>query len=284
MKSICPGRILAALCLLTGWGPLKAQQETQAGFKPQVKLGLYYHSGLNYYGRTDSLQSSGAFALAELWLTRQFYINAAPVFIHNATASLQYAGTVTTAGFQCNHRDKFAGHFYLVKPFYRESSQLVQAALKEQLSAELTWLNPVVDLTAGADLKFSDRTDLGAKAGLDHRFRFILPGNRVLALVPSAYLYTGTQQFASTYYRKTGGFLLFPGTVQPVTQESGRFAILSWEFSTSVVLATGHFQFLVSPAYVLPENLLTAAQSPGGAERGKNLLYVTAGVKYSFRK
>src|SRR5215510_13875984 len=68
----------------------------------QFKLGVFYNSNLNYYGRTDSLRSSGVFPLAELWFSKNFYVNAAPVFINNETASMQYAGTVTTIGYQFN--------------------------------------------------------------------------------------------------------------------------------------------------------------------------------------
>src|SRR5215510_12522282 len=106
--------------------------------KTQFKLGVFYNSGLNYYGRTDSLRSSGVFPLAELWFTKNFYINAAPVFINNETISMQYAGTVTTIGYQFNEDDKLSGHIYFVKPFYKDNSQLVQSALKAQVAFTLT--------------------------------------------------------------------------------------------------------------------------------------------------
>src|SRR6267154_346864 len=68
--------------------------------KVQFKLGAFYNTNLNYYGRTDSLRSSGFFPLAELWFNENFYINAAPVFVNNTSASFAYAGIVTTAGYQ----------------------------------------------------------------------------------------------------------------------------------------------------------------------------------------
>src|SRR5690349_5246588 len=71
---------------------------TQA--KPQLKLSVNYNNRLNYYGRTDSLRSSGFFPMAELWLTPKFYVNAAPVFVNNKLQQFAYAGTVTTAGYQ----------------------------------------------------------------------------------------------------------------------------------------------------------------------------------------
>src|SRR5262245_16960864 len=74
----------------------------------QFKLGAFYNSNLNYYGRTDSLRSSGVFPLAELWFSKNFYINAAPVFVNNQSASMQYAGTVTTIGYQFSEPDKLS--------------------------------------------------------------------------------------------------------------------------------------------------------------------------------
>ena len=65
--------------------------------KIQFKLGAFYNSNLNYYGRTDSLRSSGFFPVAELWLNDLFYVTAAPVFVNNSTVSFDYAGSVLTA-------------------------------------------------------------------------------------------------------------------------------------------------------------------------------------------
>src|SRR5579875_1396343 len=79
---------------------LYAQTDSSARRKVQFKLSLNYNSCLQYYGRTDSLHSSGLFPLAELWLAPNFYINAAPVFVHNKMSSLGYAGMVTTLGYQ----------------------------------------------------------------------------------------------------------------------------------------------------------------------------------------
>ena len=80
---------------------IQAQTDSAAAkSKTEFKLGVYYNSNLNYYGRTDSLRSSGFFPMAELWFGKGFYINAAPVFVNNAVSSFEYAGTVATAGYR----------------------------------------------------------------------------------------------------------------------------------------------------------------------------------------
>jgi hypothetical protein len=118
-------------------------------------------------------------------------------------------------------------------------------------------------------VKFSNSTDYGAMAGVDHIFRMQLTNKMVLVANPSAYLNAGTQQFTNTYYKKNN-FLIFPGTEQQVSETVKRFSILSYEFSMPLILARDKFQVLLIPAYVMPQNLTGPA---------KNLFYITAGAK-----
>lgn len=256
-------------------------QSDSAKANVQFKLGAYYNTNLNYYGRTDSLKSSGFFPMAEVWINNHFYINAAPVFVNNSVASFQYAGTVTTAGYLFNDQKKWAGNFYFVKPVYKENSQLVQSALKAQAAGSITLQNKLINITGGGDVKWSDKTDFGATAGLDHIFRFPLDNKMILVLDPSAYVNAGTQQFTNTYYKKSS-FLLFPGVEQQVSENVKKFNILSYEFSMPVILGVGKFQALLIPAYVIPQNLINVPGRPDLSERGKNLFYATIGAKVVF--
>src|SRR5688572_9450588 len=229
MKIVNSSGFLSAVLLIAV--TVQAQPDSAAvNDKAQFKLGVFYNSQLNYYGRTDSLRSSGVFPVAELWFNKNFYINAAPVFVNNKASNFDYAGTVATAGYRFTSEDKLSGNIYFVKPFYEANSQLVQSALKGQFVTTLTWLNKFLNITGGGDVKFSDRVDYGATAGADHIFRFELPGQSVLVLNPSAFLNAGTQQFTKTYYKQSS-FLFFPGAEQIVTESVSNFNILSYEFS-----------------------------------------------------
>jgi len=245
------------------------------------KIGVYYNSALNYYGRTDSLKSSGFFPLAELWFNKNFYVSAAPVFVNNAVASFDYAGTVATAGFQFTEKDKWFGNLYFVKPFYESNSQLVQSALKAQGVISLSWMSKVINITAGGDIKLSDKMDFGLTGGVDHIIRHQFADNSVLVIDPSAYVYAGTQQFTNTYYKKSN-FLLFPGVQQSVSEEVKSFNILSYELSMPVILAKGKFQLLFTPAWIIPQNLITVQGRPDLSERGKEMFYATIGAKVTF--
>jgi hypothetical protein len=258
-----------------------AQSDTTEKQKLKFKIGINYNSGLNYYGRTDSLKSTGFFPLAELWLSKDVYINAAPVFVNNAIQSMEYAGTVTSLGY-LHTTDKWITNLYVLKPFYKESSELVQSALKAQTGASFSRLNKVINFTFGGDLKFSDKTDVGATAGLDHLIRKELKNQSVLVIDPSIYAYAGTQNFTNTYYKKRPGNILFPGTTEQINESITKFNVLAYEFSVPVVYAKGKWMGLFTPSYILPQNLVTIAGRPELSERGENMFYATLGLKYTF--
>lgn len=247
----------------------------QAEEKTKFKLGVFYNTGLNYYGRTDTLNSSGIFPLAELWFDDHFYINAAPVFVNNKISSMSYAGTVVMAGYQSKSKNKkWFTHLYAVKPFYEKDAQLVQSALKWQGSLAISHLNKILNITAGADAKFSDEVDFSTSAGLDHAFRKQFADHSILVINPSVYLYAGTQKLTNTYF-KQNSFLLFPGIPQQVSEQVNSFDILAYEFSVPVVFAKGKLQLLCSPAFVIPQNLINGDQ-------GKEMFYATLGAKMTF--
>lgn len=271
----------ALLLLLTGIFS-QGQETSQEKKSTEFKISANYNTGLNYYGRVDSLRSSGFFPLAELWFNESFYINAAPVFVNNALASFQYAGTIASAGYQFKSNDKWLGNIYFIKPFYRESSELVQSALKAQTGMTLTWLNKYLNITGGADAKFSDKTDYGVTAGLDHIIRKQLNDKTVLVIDPTITLNAGTQQFTNSYLKKSRGFLFFPGNEELVTETAQQFNILSYEISAPLIFATGKLQLLFTPAYVMPQNLLAVEGRPDLSEKGENMFYATLGAKLSF--
>lgn len=263
-------------------GLLFAQSDSSRTRKVSLKLSSYYISNLNYFGRTDSLKSSGFFPLAELWVNDKFYINAAPVFVNNRVTSFEYAGTVTTLGYQSTSSNKkWFTHLFFTKPFYQSSSKLPQSVLKAQTTLNLTFRNKLVNINTGADLRFSNKVDYGLSGGLDHPFRISLDKGWSLVVNPSAYVYTGTQRFTNSYYKKTTGLLGLPtGTQELVTEEVNRFDILSYEFSMPILLTRGRLLFMVNPAYVLPQNVI---QANGTKDNGTHLLYVVAGLKYTIR-
>ena len=280
MKAI--QKIFSILFFTTLCATATAQTDTTQKSKPQFKLSFNYNTGLNYFGRTDSLKSSGFFPLAELWLTPNFYVNAAPIFVNNAVQNFEYAGSVATIGYQ-KVTEKFITGVYLLKPFYKESSELVQSALKAQSGVNLSFLNKYVNLNIGGDLKFSDKVDFGATGGLDHLIRIQNKDKSVVVFDPAFYVYAGSQNFQRSYHKKNNsGFLLFPGNDQLVTEVVNRFSILAYEATVPVVYAKNNWTFVATPSYIMPQNLLTIPGRPDLSERGENMFYATLTAKYTF--
>ena len=259
--------------------PVKGQNDSAVAKADniQFKLGTYYNSNLHYYGRTDSLRSSAVFPVAEIWIKGHFYFNAAPVFVNNAVSSFEYAGSVVTAGYYFRN-SKWAGNTFITKPLYKESVQLVQSALQWQAATSFSRLSKFLNLSMGADIKYSDKIDYGATAAVDHLFRKQLTENSVLVINPTATMNMGTQNFTQTSY-KQGGILNLPGNQQTVTEEVNRFVVLSYEMTAPVIFAKGKFQLILIPAYVIPQNLVIVPNRPDLSERGRNMFTITTGLK-----
>ncbi|MCW3074129.1 MAG: hypothetical protein JWP69_1198 [Flaviaesturariibacter sp.] len=276
-------KIVVLLALFASLAAVAQTDSTKT--KPVFKLSANYNSNLHYYGRTDSLKSSGFFPLAELWITPKFYVNAAPIFVNNTAQSFDYAGTVATIGYQ-NVSDKWISGIYALKPFYEAGSDLVQSALKAQTGVNISRLTKVVNFNIGADAKFSDNIDFGASAGLDHIFRIQNKDNSVIVLDPSIYVYCGTQRFSRTYTKRQNNGLPVPigpgNNQQQVTENVNSFAILSYEASMPIIYAKGKWMVIATPAYVIPQNLLTVTNRPDLSEHGENMFYGTVGLKYTF--
>lgn len=261
-------RRIFIICLLLA-GVFAQAQDSVAHFN----VGVSANSGLNYYGRVDSLHSSGGGPFVGLTLKNGLYVNAHAVFIHNALQS-KYAATLVEGGYSFrNKKNSFAGTLSTTRFFYQDDISLVQSAVKQSVTASVTFLNKGVNVTLGGDVKFSDQADPGAQLGLDHIIKWTrVFKHGVIVLDPAAYAYAGTQRFTQSWLQQKK-FLFLPAGDEMLTKNSRRFNILSYEASMPMVFAYNKFQFILSPAYVLPQHLLTDTEA-------KNLFYVTAVVKF----
>ncbi|TDW97435.1 hypothetical protein [Dinghuibacter silviterrae] len=241
--------------------------------KTHVIAGVTYNSGLNYYGRVDSLHTKGVLPFVGIDFRNGLYMHSTFVFIQNSVQS-EYAATLLEAGYNfTGHSGHWAGNLSASQFFYRPGTDLVQSVIHEMATASLTNLNKIVDITVGINAKWSSQVDPGAQAGLDHIIRFQkVFGKGILVLDPSAYVYAGTQHFTQTYYEQKN-FLFIPVSDQQITTQSSQFNVLAYEFSLPVVFRYQKFYLILSPAYVLPQNLL--------GEPGQNLFYLTATVKFA---
>jgi opacity protein-like surface antigen len=246
--------------------------DSTAEKKSEFTASINYQSNLHYFGRTDSLKSSGLFPIIGYQLKNGLYVQGTAVFVQNPSTPFSYTGASAELGYKFPESKHFEGNVFVSKFFYKDQSVLVQSALNAQTGVNLTYKNKILNVNLGGDLKFSDRTDIGATAGVDHLFVKKIEGwkNSAVAIMPSATINAGTQNFTQTYIDK-GNVLVVPVTRQR-TENVETFNILSYEFSAPVVLVAGKVNAYVVPSYVMPQNLLT------NIEKGENLFYVTVGL------
>ncbi len=260
-------------------------QNVDDSAKNEFSASINYQSALHYFGRVDSLKSSGVFPVIGLKSKIGVYLNSSFIFIKNSLTSLSYTGTILEAGYNFPYNKNFSGKVYYNYFLYQDKSVLEQAALKGQGGINTAYNNKLVNVNLGGDVKLSNnQTDFGLTFGLDRLFLFYdLIQKAVLAINPSAYVYSGTHNYFQNVKKNNGqglGNLLNPNSSS--IQQAKQFEILSYELTLPVVLAKGKFNAYLSPSYVIPQNLVTVSGRPDLSERGSNLFYITAGIGYRF--
>ncbi|MCK9403696.1 MAG: hypothetical protein M0Q26_09895 [Chitinophagaceae bacterium] len=256
---------------------LAQESNTKESQKDELSASVNYQSALHYFGRTDSLKSSGLFPSVGFQSKTGLYVQGNFIFVQNASQATTYTGTTIEAGYRFPQSDHFSGNLFYSQFLYNDKSALVQSALQSQTGINLSYLNKVINLNGGIDMKFSNQTDVGATLGLDHLFLFRNGmKHSAIAINPSVYVYAGTQKFTNTYLKKKN-ILGFPVT-QQTTEQVTQFNILSYEVSVPVVFVSGKFNASVTPSYVIPQNLVTIAGRPDLSERGKEMFYVTLSI------
>ncbi|HUQ67291.1 MAG TPA: hypothetical protein VM101_14105 [Flavitalea sp.] len=257
-----------------------AQENTKTNAGASFKIGVNYNSSLNYYGRTDSLQSSGFFPSAELWLSSDYYVSATAVTINNSFQKFKYAGTILTAGYE-HATKKWATGITILKPLYAEKNDLVESALKGQVNINVTRLNSFANVSLGADVKVSDKPDIGATGGIDHLFTLPSKIGSAFIINPGIFVYAGTQQFSRTYTTHISSLPV--GSTQH-KETLSRFNILAIETSVPVIYVQGRIMLTITPAYIIPKNIQANAGQPQLSEQGKNIFYTSCSIKWSFNK
>ena len=277
MKKVIALFPLAFICM-----NLQAQQADSLAPPKKITFttGVALNVALNYYGRTDSLKSQGIYPFAGITLNNGLYLFSNFIFINNAVAA-SYAATSLEAGYKFkNKKGNWKGNVFGTRFFYNGDVSLVQSVVKEQAGINLNNRNKVYAIYGGADAKFSNQTDFGAYAGLDHSFRFDSVGKRGgVVITPSVYSYFGTQRFTKTWMQEKR-FLIIPVGEQAITQSSSRFSILSYELSCPVIYGIGKMNITLTPAFVIPQNVITT--NGADSQKADNLFYTTAAIRFNF--
>lgn len=256
-------------------------QNVEDSAKNEFSASINYQSNLHYFGRVDSLKSSGVFPVIGLKSKSGLYLNSTFIFFTNAATPLSYTGTILEAGYRFPYSKNFSGNVYYNHFMYKDKSVLQQAALKGQAGINTTYNNKVMNVNAGGDVKFSNsETDFGITVGVDRLFLFTdLIDNMVVALNPTANMYTGTHNYFKNVTKNNGqGIGALLGNNSTSIEQAKQFEVLAYEVSVPVIFVKGKFNAYISPAYVMPQNLVITSGRPDLSERGSNMFYFAAGV------
>lgn len=272
--------IIIQLCLLNTVFAQQQQSEETPTKKNELAISINHQNKLNFYGRTDSLKSSGLFPTINFQLKNGLYAQSNFIFIYNDALPVSYAGTSIEAGFRFPQKETFNGNIYFSNFLYKEDGTVVQSALKYQTGINTsTAIGKIVNLNLSADYKYSNRSDIGASTGIDHLFLIKVPGKKMaFAINPMATANFGTQNFNKAYVeesRRFAGLPILPPSSSTKTVKETAFNVLSYEFSAPLVLVAGKFNASIIPSYVLPQNLIAG-------ERGENIFYTTLSVGVRF--
>lgn len=247
-------------------------QQDESSRENEINLGVNFQSKLHYFGRTDSMHSSGLLPNIGAQLKCGLYAQGNFIFVQNPLIPPTYVGTTIEAGYKFKKTKYFNGNIFYTQILYKDKTLLPQSALQSQTGINTTFTNKIININSGIDFKFSnEKTDFGTTIGLDHLFIFHQTDSHIaFALDPSVYMYAGTQNFSKAFIQQKN-ILGVPVSQQQVTQKFSSFNILAYEFSMPFVFVAGKFNASVTPAYVLPQHLLEG-------ETGKNMFYLTIGV------
>src|SRR5437868_5538250 len=126
-------------------------QNVEDTAKNELSASVNYQSSLHFFGRVDSLKSSGIFPMVGLKSKMGLYLNSTFIFIQNAATSLNYTGTILEGGYRFPYSKNFSGNIYYDHFLYQDKSILVQSALKGQAGINTAYNNKIVNVNIGGD-------------------------------------------------------------------------------------------------------------------------------------
>ena len=136
---------------------------------------------------------------------------------------------------------------------YGESA-LVQASLRNDLSASITQFFGLVTASASADLFVGNKTDFVLTLDASHRFELPVLAHDTLRIEPTVEFGAGSQHFyAASLGKTTVVKTRRKGTTTTFTEPATPgFSALGYTFSLPVSFAAGRYVVAATPSYLVP--------------------------------
>lgn len=280
--------ILCFLILFVTLSSKGQDDKTSEQKKSFFKFSASYLSNGVYYGRKDS------FALPYIIPSISYHdkgglsLEGSLSYLVSPGASQIDAGAITAGYDFSSENKKLSGSVYASKFFTSSSSYSVHGEVKGAIGSSLYYKAGPVSIDGGADVSFSNKTDIGINLGLSHAFEF---GDGSFAITPSALVNAGTQNFYEGYFinrkysaKRKRRQTYNPNAIQVIIVKKN-FSVLDYELSLPVEYATTKLGLFFTPTYSLPVNGLKYSINNGLTYRTEtlsNTFYVEVGGYIKF--
>lgn len=222
------------------------------------KLMASYLSDVIYYGRKDSI--AAPYCTPSLTYTNKagWYIGGS-FSIYTGIGEKRIDMYAIDLGYDVDINDYFSGSFYANKSFYNDNSTAIKSDINASAGAILSYDFSIVQLNAGADVLFSQKSDIGFSLGLSREMNV---GNEAngCTVTPSFITYFSTLHFYEGYTSKKSGKLL--NRINPniksiesvTTVDNAGMKLLDYEFSLNFDIEKETWGCFLYPNVALPQS------------------------------
>lgn len=259
------------------------KKDSSSDKKSFFKVDANYLSNAIYSGRKDSSVVPYLRSSIGYFNKSGFYINGGASLLVSPTDTKRIDLVTLETGYAFNISKKLEGEITAAKFFYTDQSYAVTSELKAITGINLGYDAGVVAINAGADLLFSNNTDIFTNLKISHYFE-MGQDTKKWAISPAIEMNAGTQYYNQAYYQNRKFTFATTGNSGAVTSgathgkghansgtgttssgsssiiktlvfnDKNKFAVLDYEISVPVIYETGHWSFYATPDFAIPVN------------------------------
>lgn len=233
------------------------QDSTKEG--SHFKLSGSYLSNAVYNGRKDSLATPYLTPSLGYFDKSGFYISGSLSYLVSATESHIDLFSLD-AGYDFDLTNKFSGSVYANKSFYNSASTAIKSDINGSIGLSLTYDFDILQLNAGADLLFAQKSDIAVNIGAAHAFHFG-EANNLFTITPSFTANMSTLNFYEGYTNRKLGKKANQAnpnaasvTSTTTVNNTSKFPLLNYELSVPFTYDAKKFGLFLTPAFALPKN------------------------------
>ena len=226
--------------------------------KSYLKLMSSYLSNSIYYGRTDSLALPYFTPSLTYFNKSGFYVGGS-LSIYTGIGKKRIDLYSIDLGYDFDLNEHLSGSIYANKSFYNSNSTAIKSDISSSAGANLSYDFSYLEINAGTDVLFSQKSDIGFNFGLSKTIEIGDSENGV-ALTPYFTTYFSTLHFYEGYTSRKSGRILarsFPNfqSSQSVTVVNNPgIKLMDYEFSLNLDIEQEKWGGFIYPCLAIPRN------------------------------